>query len=138
MEDKTRLLETIVDLKSEVSRLNGELDQMAKFVRMLNSSTDSLDKILTIGKPAKNMKGLGYTHGASTSQTTFVPQKPVGQMSRKISQTSGDDKFHNQHQRHPHGPTRSLVNIPRWVCHHCGRMGHIRPFCYRLYGRNLL
>ncbi|WJX28775.1 hypothetical protein P8452_17454 [Trifolium repens] len=22
----------------------------------------------------------------------------------------------------------------RWVCHHCGKRGHIRPFCYRLYG----
>ena len=29
-EDKARLLETIVDLKKEVSRLNGELDQMTK------------------------------------------------------------------------------------------------------------
>ena len=54
-EDKASLLETIVDLKREVSRLNGELDQMTKSVRMLNSGTDSLDKILTVGKPAKNM-----------------------------------------------------------------------------------
>ncbi|WJX62247.1 hypothetical protein P8452_47261 [Trifolium repens] len=22
----------------------------------------------------------------------------------------------------------------RWVCHHCGKRGHIRPFCYKLYG----
>ena len=29
-EDKTRLLETIVDLKREVSHLNGELDQIKK------------------------------------------------------------------------------------------------------------
>jgi len=21
-----------------------------------------------------------------------------------------------------------------WVCHHCKRKGHIRPFCYKLYG----
>jgi len=138
-EDKARLLETIVDLKKEVSRLNGELDQMTKSVRMLNSGTDSLDKILTIGKPAKNMNELGYTHGASPSRTTFVPQKPTGQMLRNMPQTSGDDKFqdYHQHQRHPSGPIRSLVNRPRWVCHHCGRRGHIRPFCYRLYGRNL-
>lgn len=136
-EDKTRLLETIIDLKREISRLNGELDQMTKSVRMLNSGTDSLDNILTVGQPANNMKGLGYTHGDSTSQTTIVPQKSADQMPRKICQTSSGDKFQNQHQRHLHGPTRSLVNRPRWVCHHCGRMSHIRPFCYRLYGRNL-
>ena len=47
-EDKTRLLQTIVDLKHEVSRLNEELDQMTKSVRMLNSGTDSLDKILKV------------------------------------------------------------------------------------------
>ena len=22
----------------------------------------------------------------------------------------------------------------RWRCHHCGRFGHIKPFCFRLYG----
>lgn len=22
----------------------------------------------------------------------------------------------------------------RWRCHYCGRCGHIRPFCFRLYG----
>src|ERR1043165_4756275 len=22
----------------------------------------------------------------------------------------------------------------RWRCHHCGRFGHIKPFCYRLHG----
>ncbi|MCI33747.1 gag-pol polyprotein, partial [Trifolium medium] len=21
-----------------------------------------------------------------------------------------------------------------WRCHYCGRKGHIRPFCYKLYG----
>lgn len=23
-----------------------------------------------------------------------------------------------------------------WVCHFCGKPGHIRPFCYKLQGRN--
>ena len=110
---------------------------MTKSVRMMNSGTDNLDKILTVGKPAKNMKGLGYTHGASTSHTTFVPQKSAAQMTRNISQTSGNDKFWNQNQQHAYRPTWSLVNGPRWVCHQCGRRGHIRSNCYRLYGRNL-
>ena len=73
--DKTRLLETVVELKHEVPRLNSELEKMTKFVRMVNFSTDVLEKILTLGKSAKNMKVLGFTHGASTSKTTFVPPK---------------------------------------------------------------
>ena len=136
-EDKARLLETIVDLKKEVGHLNGELEHMTETVRMLNSGTDSLDKILTSGKPAKNMKGLGYTHGASSSQTTFVPQKQTSQMSRNLPQPSGNNKSHDISRYHQFGPNRSPVNRPRWVCHYCGRKGHIRPFCYRLYGRNV-
>ena len=58
---------------------------------MLNFSPDDLEKILTLGKPAKNMKGFGFTHGASTSKTTFVPLKNPSQskMTSNTYQTSG-------------------------------------------------
>ncbi|MCI13916.1 gag-pol polyprotein, partial [Trifolium medium] len=36
--------------------------------------------------------------------------------------------------RHPtrHRETQSKPVL--WKCHYCGRNGHIRPFCYKLYG----
>ena len=62
---------------------------------MLNSSPNDLAKILTLGKPAKNMKGLGFTHGASTSKTIFVPPKNPSQskMTSNMYQTSGQNNF---------------------------------------------
>src|ERR1044072_680483 len=26
------------------------------------------------------------------------------------------------------------VKQTTWVCHHCGRYGHLKPYCYKLYG----
>lgn len=37
-----------------------KLDNITKFVRMLNNSSDVLDEILQTGKNAGNVKGLGY------------------------------------------------------------------------------
>ena len=65
-------------------------------MRMVNSSTHDLDKILTLGKPAKNMKCLGYTHGGSSPKATFVPLKKTVQMSPKMGQTSSEDMRHQK------------------------------------------
>lgn len=109
-----------------------------KSLRMLNSGTNSLDKILTVGKPATNLKGLGYTYGASHSKTTFAPHKRTATASPKIFQTSVSHIHHNQPQcQHIITSTRSPINIPRWMCHHCRNRSNIRPFYYCLYERNL-
>lgn len=51
----------ITKLKNEIGHLNSELEGMTKFVRMLNYGGDKLNSILSMGKLAKNMKGLRYT-----------------------------------------------------------------------------
>ncbi|CAJ2657156.1 unnamed protein product [Trifolium pratense] len=33
-----------------------------------------------------------------------------------------------------HHVGHSKPRLYNWMCHHCGRKGHIRPFCYRLHG----
>jgi hypothetical protein len=35
---------------------------------------------------------------------------------------------------HVHNRPKSQRRYRRWVCHHCGKKGHIRPFCFKLYG----
>jgi len=37
--------------------------------------------------------------------------------------------------QHPneHHSNNNKISRP-WVCHHCGRKGHIIPFCFKLYG----
>lgn len=59
--DKTRLMLTISKLKEEVDHMNSKLEGMSKSIRMLNSGTDDLEKILGMGKSSKYMKGFGYT-----------------------------------------------------------------------------
>jgi len=34
--------------------------------------------------------------------------------------------------RHLNPKPRNNKKSP-WICHHCGRYGHIRPYCYKLY-----
>ncbi|MCI23516.1 gag-pol polyprotein, partial [Trifolium medium] len=56
---------------------------------------------------------LMYTQPNST-QTAKVPKQ----------------KFPHSKQ---HQGTRFRGKSHHWVCHYCGRKGHIRPFCYKLY-----
>ena len=49
----------IKKLESEVTVLKCDLDQMTKSVKMLNSGSETLDKILQAGRVAGDMSGLG-------------------------------------------------------------------------------
>ena len=51
-DEKIEHLETISKLKIKVVFPNSKLDEMTKYVRMLNSGSDTLDKILQTGKMA--------------------------------------------------------------------------------------
>ena len=44
--------------------------------------------------------------------------------------TSASKTMLKQHQGHQNGKKTTHP----WICHHCKRKGHIRPFCYKLYG----
>lgn len=53
-------LSIIFDMKEEVVSLNSKLNNINKFVRMLNNSSDVLDEIIQTSKNAGNVQGLGY------------------------------------------------------------------------------
>jgi len=38
-----------------------------------------------------------------------------------------------EHSVEPHSSKVSETS-PSWMCHHCNKEGHIKPFCYKLYG----
>lgn len=94
-------------------------ENLSKNVKMLKSGSQ-LEDILKEGRSPTNRIRLGFskTHQASTSNTVFV--KASGN-----SDTDTESKI-------------SLINHQNkrkcWVCHFCGRLGHIRPFCFQLYG----
>ncbi|CAJ2662295.1 unnamed protein product [Trifolium pratense] len=41
---------------------------------------------------------------------------------------------HQQRRQRPGFIPRPRSRYHSWRCHHCGRKGHIRPYCYKLYG----
>ena len=142
--DKTRLLETIVDLKREALRITNERDQLLKTVKMLNSGTKDLDRILTIGQSSRSTTGLGYTHTTSTSQTVFVPQKSREEKdSSKVATTDLTSCLTIcptcKCQRQGQDCTRQRSKPDRrqqWTCSYYGKRGHIRPYCRQLYGKH--
>ena len=128
--ERLKHLTVISGLKDEVVLLNSKLDNMTKSVRMLNSSSDVLDEILQIGKNAGDVKGLGYDNQVVMKKGKMPAMKFVQPKRKQEQKMSGQM---SQHQKR-HQNDCSGSKTQRWRCHYCGRFGHIKPFCYRLYG----
>lgn len=60
IEDNHCLLSTIFELKKELKSSKAELEVMTKSVRMLNFSTNDLNKILSCGKQVSDKRGVGF------------------------------------------------------------------------------
>ncbi|MCH79544.1 gag-protease polyprotein [Trifolium medium] len=121
--EKSNLLGKISELDKEVIKLNTDLDQVKKVAKMMTTGTEAFDEMLqkqNYGKP----KPIGFEHeriGQNMSFNNATIHTPVS----KTFVSGGLSQHHAPH------PKSRLYN---WTCHHCGRKGHIRPFCYRLYG----
>lgn len=48
--ENDKLVSTIIGLEEEITKLNSKLEYMIKYLRMLNSESDMLAKILEIGE----------------------------------------------------------------------------------------
>ncbi|GAA0164150.1 hypothetical protein LIER_19855 [Lithospermum erythrorhizon] len=80
---------------------------MTKGIKMMNSSTNILDEILEKGNRGRDASGICYSN--SRRKQAVSHQKWVVAYSK-------------QDQR-------------QWRCYHCGKKGHIAPYCYKIYGR---
>ncbi|PNX89518.1 gag-pol polyprotein [Trifolium pratense] len=108
---------------------------------MLSKGTEFLDEILENQPPPRKAKAtIGFNY----------------QNVNKIKEYNQDTKYmhvplietiptmygivHPHLSEHP--PSRKQTRpkpkyrgkFRSWICHHCGRKGHIRPFCFKLYG----
>ena len=122
--EKAQLQNQVVSLESEVKVLSTNLKNMTKSVKMLNTGTDMLDEILKVGKHAGDSSGVGFKnkHHSKNTNTKFVPAQKKPDPGRMWT-------HHTPHQR-PAGKEK----FNAWRCHYCGKNGHIKPFCYKLYG----
>jgi hypothetical protein len=114
-------VETISKLKVEAVFLNSKLDEMTKYVRMLNNGSAILDKILQTGQITGNKSGIGFK--AECSYTGCKPKsKP------KCSHVKSKPEMSHQMSQQQKGKHQ------RWKCQYCGKFGHLKPFCYKLCG----
>ena len=127
--EKVEHLETISKLKTEVVFLNSKLDEMTKYVRMLNNGSDTLDKILQTGQMTRDKSGIGFNE--SKPECSHTGSKPKSKP-KCIHTGSKPEMSHHMSQHHKGRQQKGKHQ--RWRCHNCGKFCHIKPFCYKLYG----
>lgn len=94
---------------------------------MLNSGTETLDEVLGVGNMPRDIKEIRYNYELTNSKNKFV--SPI----KKIEFIMSDSKSHHR-VRHDIQNFNVYVGSS-WVCHYYGRQGHIRHYCYKVYGR---
>ncbi|KAK2359745.1 hypothetical protein QL285_085090 [Trifolium repens] len=129
--EKEKLMSTITGLQEEATLLNSKLESMTKSIRMLNNGSNVLDEILQAGKTSGNMKGIGFDNGTMNNEIKIPTKKFVSPV--KKTEFIMLDHMSQHPTRHLNPQSRNKKKSS-WRCHHCGRYGHIRPFCYKLYG----
>ncbi|KAK2403194.1 gag-protease polyprotein [Trifolium repens] len=121
--EEQKLQAKVTNLEDEVKQVTSNLEIMTKSVRMLGTGTKKLNEILSIRNHANDPTGVGceVIYNNETMESNFVP-----------AQNRSDLKM----LPHP-APHQKPVNKRRSTslkCHYCGKYGHIKSFCYKLYG----
>jgi hypothetical protein len=118
-----KLQAKVTSLEEEVKIANSNSESMLKSVRMLGTGTKKLNEILSIRNHANDPTGVGYgvTYNEETLESTFVPARNRPEFTM-LPHPASHQKPMNKRK-----PT-SLK------CHYCGKYGHIKSFCYKLYG----
>ena len=119
------------------------------------SASSKLDQMLSVQKSSSGKTGLGYIESISVSalhSTKFVPSSSSSKPSVseivsktvkpsvceivKLIKVSSSRKIKvDLKESKSKKPTLSKDKThdkPAWVCHFCGKFGHIRPNCYKL------
>lgn len=105
-----------------MTSLRRKLDRIHKSIKMLNNGTNALNEILQEGRTTRNMRGLGLNESRG-SDANLSQLNPKLRMLKQVSQHHGKNNGFSL-----------MKKVYNWKCHQCGRLGHIRPFCYNLYG----
>ena len=134
------LLDKVKNLELELSVAREQTDR---------SVSSKLDHILSVQKSLSNKTGLGFVESIFVSaphSINFVPSstfepfvseavKPSMSEAKPIEVTPSRKIRVDLHESKPKVLNLSKCNThdkPGWICHFCGKSGHIRPNCYKL------
>ncbi|GAU31624.1 hypothetical protein TSUD_63730 [Trifolium subterraneum] len=118
------------EANKEIDLLNVNVGRLRKYSEMLNKTGDEkFDEILEHHKRRPRFAGISYENvnklKTYNPDLMYTHPKEVqgANMSRKVPQRPRQHHGNSYHKKHR-----------PWRCHYCGKKGHIRPFCYKLYG----
>ena len=118
--ENERLLFIISALKLKLREVHNKYDQTMKSVKMLNSGSENLNLISSSGKSSSKKYGLGFDSLVKNISPTTGIKFVLALVNVKSD---------------PLAATKVIslsLKVTSWVCHYCGKRGHIRPFCYSL------
>ena len=113
------------------------------------SASSKLNHMLSVQKSPSDKTGLGFVESISMSaphSTNFVPSssseplvsevvKPSVSEAKSIEVTPPRKirvNLHESKPKAPNPPKGKTHDKPAWICHFCGKSGHIHPNCYKL------
>jgi hypothetical protein len=114
---------------------------------MMTTGTDVLEEILE-GQNKGKPKGISYEYKALNKKQQnmnfayaledygIVSKQKQVQDIKFVAAETYDPTISKPMLQHPeeHQSSKSKKISRPWVCHYCRRKGHIRPFCFKLYG----
>ena len=134
------LLDKVKNLKLELSVARGQTDR---------SASSKLDHILSVQKSPSDKTSLGFIESISMfapHSTNFVPSstsEPLASEAVKPSMSEAKPievtphrkirvDLHESNPKVPSPPKGKKHDKSAWICHFCGKFGHIRPNRYKL------
>ncbi|KAG2695044.1 hypothetical protein I3760_08G172500 [Carya illinoinensis] len=129
-----------VTLEDKVTTHENELTLLNTKLQKFSIGTNQLDKLLSLGKSSSDKSGLGYfeenpdapsslkAFGKNVKTTVFVPEMTE----KRKAHPSEKGKKPLQVQKSVPPPKRQGARNMSPICHHCGKLGHIRPNCFKL------
>ncbi|XP_045810770.1 uncharacterized protein LOC123905185 [Trifolium pratense] len=155
--EKNECLVTIDTLNKEIEKLNGDLEHATKQFRVYGSGEEKFQAMLLKQSAGKKPIGFDYEiidqqmgYNKATISTPIDKTFPVsaGLLPPHPPTHQGTDTWLKPKPKHPvqtgsmpqHPPphrynwSRPKSRRRNWRCHYYGRKGHIRPYCYKLYG----
>ena len=118
---------------------NLELELSVAREQTNRSASSKLDHILSVQKSPFDKTGLGFVENISVSASHFTNfvhssfSEPLVSKAKSVEVTPPRKirvDLHESKPKAPNPPKGKTHDKPAWVCHFCGKSGHIRPNCY--------
>ncbi|MCH86967.1 gag-protease polyprotein [Trifolium medium] len=127
-------LAKIVELNTEVIKLNTDLGLVKKHARMMiGKGTEEFEEMLKKQVLGKS-KPIGFDYERVNQRMNYNQDTKYTHIRKTFPISSGFMTHHLPTHQDTETRKKPKTRSRPWICHYYGRKGHIRPFCFKLYG----